>query len=145
MKRTIIFIISIVIIICVIAVSKFYELRDSKLQIDEFNLKYEKYLDKEITGREVTTIINQAIDDNEENYIQKDKKGKYIQDDQKSIDIEIKITEFKEEQIYEMETLYNGGMDEFVKYYGEINFKCTNIGYNSKGRVKYMLFEQILS
>lgn len=145
MKKTIIFIISIVIIICVIATSKFYELRDSKLQIDEFNLKYEKYLDKEITGREVTTIINQAIDDNEKNYIQKDKNGKYIQDDEKSIDIEIKITEFKEEQIYEMETLYNGGTDEFVKYYGEINFKCTHIEYNSKGRVKYMLFEQILS
>ena len=145
MKKTIVFIISTVMIICVIAASKFYELRDSKLQIDEFNLKYEKYLDKEITGREVTTIINQAIDDNEKNYIQKDKNGKYIQDDEKSINIEVKITEFKEEQIYEMEKLYNGGMDEFVKYYGEINFKCTNIEYNSKGRVKYMLFEQILS
>lgn len=145
MKKTIVFISSIVIIICVIAISKFYELRDSKLQIDDFNLKYEKYLDKEITGREIATIINQAVDDNEQNYITKDKNGKYIQDDEKSINIEVKITEFKKEQIYEMEKLYNGGMDEFVKYYGSINFKCIQIEYNSKGRVKYMLFEQILS
>ena len=33
-------------------------------------------------------------------------------------------------------------MAEFVKFYSGIKFKCTNIEYNSKKRVKYMLLEQ---
>ena len=75
--------------------------------------------------------------------IKKDENNKYIQDDINSIYIEIKITEFAEEETYTMETLYNGGMNEFVKYYGQIEFKCDIIDYNSKGQVKYMLFEQV--
>ena len=45
---------------------------------------------------------------------------------------------------YDMETLYTGGMDEFIKYYGQIDFKCTKIEYHqSTGKIKYMLFEQM--
>ena len=55
----------------------------------------------------------------------------------------MKITEFSEEQIYTMETLYNGGMDRFVKYYGQILFRATEIKYNENKRIKYILFEQI--
>ena len=41
-----------------------------------------------------------------------------------------------------METLYNGGIVTFVQYYNSIQFECTKIGYNSLGKVNYMLFEQ---
>ena len=34
-------------------------------------------------------------------------------------------------------------MSEFVKYYGQIDFKCVKIEHNLKNKIKYMLFEQI--
>ena len=46
--------------------------------------------------------------------------------------------------IYQMETIYNGGMQNFSNYYGNIKFKCIEIKYhNFTNKVKYMLFEQI--
>jgi len=144
MKKTIIYIVSIVIVICVLIASKLYTSKEYLIKIKEFNTKYENYTNNEIVGTEVASIINQAVDDNEYERIKKDKNGKYIQNDINSINIEVKITEFSEEQIYTMETLYNGGMEQFVKYYGQIRFKATDIKYNENKRIKYILFEQIL-
>ena len=143
MKKTIIYIVSIVIVICVLIASKLYTSKEYLIKIKEFNTKYENYTNNEIVGTEVASIINQAVDDNEYERIKKDKNGKYIQNDINSINIEVKITEFSEEQIYTMETLYNGGMEQFVKYYGQIRFKATDIKYNENKRIKYILFEQI--
>ena len=145
MKKTIIYIFSIVLIICVIISSKLYMGKDYMVQIKKFNTKYEKYTKNEIIGTEVASIINQAVDDNEYEGIKKDEKGKYIQNNQNSINIEVMITEFEEEQIYSMETLYNGGMSQFVKYYGQIRFKASKIEYNENKRIKYILFEQIIN
>ena len=144
MKKTIIYIISIVIVICVLIASKLYTSKEYMVEIKKFNTKYEKYINREIVGTEVGSIINQAVDDNEYERIKKDEKGKYIQNDENSINIEVKITEFAEEQIYTMETLYNGGMEQFVKYYGQIPFKSVKVEYNENKRIKYILFEQIL-
>ena len=48
------------------------------------------------------------------------------------------------DETYNMETIYKGGMDKFVQYYGSIKFKCTKIEYHNKTqKVKYMLIEQI--
>lgn len=145
MKNNLIFIISIVIIICAILLSKYYANKEQETQIKKFNSQFEQYNEKSIKGNEIATIINKAVDINERAYIKKDEKGKYIQNDESSINIEIKITDLAQGKIYEMETLYSGGISEFVKYYGQIPFKVTNIMYNSKGKVKYMLFEQISS
>ena len=41
-----------------------------------------------------------------------------------------------------METLYDGGMLNFVDYYNSIYFECTKIEYNKLGKVSYLLFEQ---
>ena len=144
MKKTLLLIITFVLIVCMMILSKFNEYKQNKAELDEFNLKYEQYLNKEILGTDITTIINQAVDDNEKSFIKKE-NGKYIQDDEKSVNIEVKITELEEQPIYSMETLYNGGMSQFAHYYGQMNFTCTTIQYNTLGRVKYMLFEQIVS
>ena len=117
MKKTLIYIISIVIVICVLIVSKLYANKEYMVEIKKFNTKYEKYINNELIGTEVASVINQAVDDNEYERIKKDENGKYIQNDENSINIEVKITEFSEEQIYTMETLYNGGMDQFVFYF----------------------------
>ena len=145
MKKTVIYIISIVVVICTIVVAKIYTNNDYYVQIKKYNAKYEKYINDEIVGTEIASIINQAIDDNEYERIKKDEKGKYIQNNYNSINIEVKITEFKEEQVYNMETLYDGGMNNFVKYYGQIKFKCSKIEYNDNKRIKYVMFEQILN
>ena len=144
MNRTLIIIISVILIICVGLLSLFYTNKQKYNEQQKFNIRYEQYLNKEISGINIATVINQAVDDNEKAMIKKDENNKYIQDDINSIYIEIKITEFAEEEIYTMETLYNGGMEQFVKYYGQIRFKATDIKYNENKRIKYILFEQIL-
>ena len=106
------------------------------------NQQFESYKDKEVYGKEIATVINKAVDKNEKNEIEKDNKGKYINNDSNSIEIDIKMLD--NDKTYDMETLYNGGMDNFVKYYSDIKFKCIKLDYHkSTNRVKYMLFEQI--
>lgn len=106
------------------------------------NNQFESYYEKEIYGAELTSIINKAIDNNTKNQIEKDKKGNYIDNNQNSIKIDIKMLDI--DKTYTMETLNSGGMDKFVQYYNEVKFKCTKIKYHeTTNKVKYMLFEQI--
>lgn len=105
------------------------------------NLEFEKLYQKEIYGTGLTTIINKVINSNEKNNVEINKK-KYINNDKNSINIDIKMVDT--DSIYSMETLYNGGIEKFVEYYGNIKFKCTQIDYHkSTGKVKYLQFEQI--
>ena len=106
------------------------------------NNQFESYYEKEIYGAELTSIINKAIDNNSKNQVEKDKKGNYIDNNQNSIKIDIKMLDI--DKTYAMETLNSGGMDKFVQYYNEIKFKCKKIEYHqTTNKVKYMLFEQI--
>ena len=59
------------------------------------------------------------------------------------MNIEVKINDLEEEKIYNMETLYNGGMQQFVQYYNNIKFKSSKVEYNSEKKISYILFEQI--
>ena len=140
MKKTITFIICVVIIILSVFGNKYLNYREEKSLIKKENLEYETYLNKEVSGRDLTTAINRAVNSNEKNKVSKDENGLYTNNDINSISIEIKISD--NDQTYKMETLYNGGMVTFIQYYGDISFECKKIDYNSKGRVSYMLFEQ---
>ena len=61
-----------------------------------------------------------------------------------TINIEIKMLD--DDTIYQMETFYRGGIQNFINYYSNIKFKCVDIKYHSStNQVKYMLFEQITS
>ena len=140
MKKTIIFIICVVIIILSVFGNKYLNYREEKSLIKKENLEYETYLNKEVSGRDLTTAINRAVNSNEKNKVSKDENGLYTNNDINSISIEIKISD--NDQTYKMETLYNGGIVTFIQYYGDISFECKKIDYNSKGRVIYMLFEQ---
>lgn len=145
MKRIFLFILSLVIILLMIILSKYNQYIEKYNSVKAYNAEYEQYLDKEILGTDIATVINKAVDDNEKAFIKKDDENRYIQNDTNSINIEVKITDLDEETIYTMETLYNGGMNQFVTYYGQILFKCAKINYNTSGQVSYMLFEQISS
>lgn len=140
MKKIIAFLILIATIL-VLLVIKFYDYKAEYSKIKGRNVQYESYYQKELNGIDVATIVNRAVNDNETNNIKKDSKGLYTDNQADSIKVEVKITD--NDKIYSMETLYNGGMANFVKYYGNIEFECTKIEYHSKTKkIKYMLFEQ---
>lgn len=140
MKKTIVIILCMVIVILSVFGTKYLDYREEKNLIKKENLEYEMYLNKEVSGRDLTTAINRAVNNNEKNKVSKDEKGFYIQNDSNSVIIEIKISD--NDTTYKMETLYNGGMSTFIQYYGDISFECIKIDYNKNGRVSFIIFEQ---
>lgn len=132
-----------IIIVIVVGISYMYlNSKANYYQSKKANMEFESYYNHEIMGTDLTTIINKAIDSNQNNDVQKDEKEKYINNDNNSINIDIKMLDVDE--TYSMETFFNGGIEKFVQYYGTIQFKCTQIEYHKKtNKVKYMLFEQI--
>ena len=140
MKKSFIFILCIILAIIVILSIKYLNYKAEHGEIKKNNYEYEKYLNKEILGTKLTTIINKAVDNNEKNSVPKNEQGFYITNDINSVKIQIQILD--NETMYDMETLYNGGMERFVQNYNSINFECTKIEYNKSGKVSYMLFEQ---
>ena len=141
MKKLAIFFL--IVIIIVVSISYIYLNYSSNYkEAQRVNKQFESYKNQEIYGIELTTIINKAVSNNQSNQVQKDNKGIYINNDNNSINIDLKMTD--NDKTYSMETIYNGGMNKFIQFYGEIKFKCTKIEYHtSTGKVKYMLFEQI--
>ena len=112
MKKTILLIFCIIIIILSVIYTKYINYKSEKNEIKKFNLQYEAYLNKQILGTELTTVINKAVDNNERNKVQKDKNDVYIEDDKNSIKIDIKTIDFDEEVIYNMESFYSRWNDK---------------------------------
>ena len=141
MKKIVIFFLIIIIIIC--GISYLYLNYKAEYKISKkANLEFEKYLNEEVYGIDLATVINRAIDNNEKNEVEKNNKAIYLNNNENSISIEIKMID--NDTIYQMETIYNKGIQNFINYYGKIKFKCVEIKYhNSTNKVKYMLFEQI--
>ncbi len=140
MKKIIIFFVIILIIVISVFVSYTnYKSEYNKLQKE--NLEYEYYYNKEIQGADLATLINKAVDNNTKNNVEKDNKGKYIENDETSIKIQIYMKD--NDTTYDMETIYNGGVDRFVQNFNIIKFKCTKIEYHKNKRIKKLLFEQI--
>jgi hypothetical protein len=141
MKKLAIFFL--IVIIIIVGISYMYLNYKASYNIAQReNKQFSSYEGQEIYGSELTTIINKAVDNNENNEVEKDRNGKYIDNNKNSIQIDIKMLD--NDKIYTMETLYAGGMTTFVQYYNEIQFKCTKIEYHKEtSKVKYMLFEQI--
>ena len=104
-----------VIIIIIVGISYVY--LNYKAQFNNAkreNMQFESYYNKELTGAELATLINKAIDNNEINQIQKDSEGKYIDNENNSINIDIKMID--NDKTYNMETLFVGRIDRFVQY-----------------------------
>lgn len=110
--------------------------------VKQENSEYSYYLNKIIYGTDVTTLINKAVNQNENNRIAKNEKNHYIENEENSIKIEIKMG--ANEKIYPMEEIYNNDITKFVENFNLIRFKCTSIEYHEKtGRVKKITFEEI--
>lgn len=131
-----------IMVIIVVGIGYMYvNYQKNQNEIISENKIYESYLNTEKTGTQIATIINKAMDSNYRNNVEKDKNGKYLNNDNNSINIDFKMID--NDKTYNMEAIFNGGISTFTSYYRDIIFKCTRIEYHSSGRVKYMLFEQI--
>lgn len=141
MRKIAIFLLIIIGIVSTISYLYLNSINNQRIAQKE-NIKFEIYKDEEITGAEVTTLINKAINSNQQNEIEKDKKGRYIDNETNSINIDIKFID--DDVTYNIEKIYNNGMDKFLTYYRDIKFKCVDVQYHDKTqKIKYMLFEQI--
>ena len=139
--KKILIIITFVIIILILFAIKYYNFKDELSKTKGINAQYESYFQKELYGTDVATIVNRAVNDNENNRIKKDSKGFYIDNNKDSIKVDVKITD--NNMVYSMESLYNGGMTNFVNFYNNVEFECTKIEYHEgTKKIKYILFEQ---
>ena len=106
------------------------------------NKEYEYYLNKEIYGAEIATIINKVVDKNEQNKIPKNENGEYIDDGKQSIKVDLKMITI--DKTYPMEVIYNNDITKFVQNFNLIIFKCTSIEYHKEtGLISKITFEQI--
>ena len=138
-KLAIIFLIGVILIV---GISYMYlNYKASYNEARKTNYQFESYYEKEFYGADVVTLINKAYDNNLTSGVERDKNGIFIENDTNSIKIDVKIID--NDTLYNMETLYSGGMDNFAMNYSGIKFKCTKIDYHPNKKVKYMYIEQI--
>ncbi len=103
---------------------------------------------KTLYGADVLTVINKAIDNNKSNNVEKDKDGFYLENDTNSIKVEITFLSKDEEDnikevVYQMENLEKTGLSDFIASFGVTKFECTNIEYNSQGKVCKIHIKQL--
>ena len=141
MKKILIFFVIVIIIIASISFA-YLQFQAKYKEAKKINEFYESYYQKEIYAADLATVINRAMDSNIKKEIEKDETGKYKNNDNNSINIDIKMTD--NNKTYNMEKIYNGGIDKFLQAYTGIKFKCIKLEYHkSTNKIKYILFEQI--
>ncbi len=142
MKKNLFIILGILLILVAISASIYYNYQKKLILASKINEQYYQYTKNEIIGSQLMTLINKVSDQNEKNKVQKDEKGRYIQNEEDSIKIDIKFLEA--EETYNMEAISHLGSEAFIKNYNSMIFKCTKVEYHEKTKqIKYMLFEQI--
>ena len=139
MKKVIIGILLLVIIV----VSVFFSWYNRNVQrlkdVKKFNSQFEDYLNRDINGVDLTTIINKAIENNNKYNIKKDSKGVYLNDNNYYINIIIKPQE--DGKSFLMEAFEQVGIKEFTKGFGGIVFKSTKVEYHKNGRISKIYFD----
>lgn len=140
MKKSLAIIIIIMLVVSAVLFFKYKTYQTQKREIAAFNSQYELYNKEELNGLDVTTIMNKATSNNEKYEIQKDENGIYILDDEYSI--EIYVTLVIDEKTYKMESLMAADINNFVRYFGDVSFNCSDVTYHEKsGRIASMTFE----
>lgn len=142
-KRNIILLIVLLILILIFVYYQIISMQSKQKEINEFNEEFEQYTDKEIFGTNIITVINKAVDYNEKNKIEKDEKGFYIEDNEKSILIELNMLNKEKVVVYKMEAITNFGIEKFLSAdFNLVYFKCTDIQYHPNGRISKIVYTQ---
>lgn len=137
------FIVFTIIIGLIIATFMFvYNSNIAKIKMNqEYIAQYSSYFGQKITGTELVTLMNRIVDNNEKLNIEKTEEGKYLEDTQQAIRLEILFTD--NEETYSLESVYESGASTFMEFYGSINFICEHIEYyDITKNVKLMSFKQ---
>lgn len=140
MKKIIIIFSSIVIVSLAIFFNWYTNTTKQKEEVQAFNNYFSTYIENEIRGVDLTTVINKAIDNNEHYEIKKSENGAYILDDEYSLEVLIKISK-NDENYYLMEAFEKTGMENFTVLYGAESFKCIKKEFHSNGRISKLVFE----
>ena len=139
MKKTLLIICILFLIIMLILFTNLKQVQRQNRELQKFNSEYEFYNREGLCGVDITTVINKAVDNNEKYEVEKDENGYYIPNEENSIKIHIKL--INNEKTYEMERIKEIGLESFVEFFGEVDFKCTNIEYHEKsGKISKMTF-----
>ena len=110
----------------------------------EENRYYQQLLNKEITGTELSSVINKVIDSNKKNELSLDDKKLYIENDENSIVIEINFKYEDGIKTIRGERIFNGEIHNFISHYGNIKFKCSKLEYHdSTKKVKKIYIDEI--
>ncbi len=142
MKKIAIFFALIIVIVCMISYLYIINKSNERLAIQQ-NQLFESYYQRQVYGAEIATVINKAMDNNYKNNVEKDNNNLYIENSTNSIKINIKMID-DNDTIYPMELFANSGIQNFLKYYNNIQFKCIDIKYHESTKlVKSLLFEQV--
>ena len=139
MKKAIIGIILATVVIVAIFGTWYNKNMQELKDIKKFNEGFKEYIDKEITGVDLTTVLNKAIENNNKNKIEKNSDGTYIEDDNNSIKILVKPT--KDGKYYPMEAFEKVGMMDFTKNFGGLVFKSVKVEYHLNGRISKITYE----
>lgn len=122
MKKTIIVVLIPIIVILCSTIGLLILKNTTYRLIKQKNAEFEYYKDKVIYGTELASLINKVINENEKNRVPKNEKKQYIENNENSMKIDIKITETN--KTYPMESIYNNDTTRFVENFGLIKFKC---------------------
>ena len=147
MKKTLIYILTVAVILVIVIATGIIENSKSIQAIKKFNSDYEIYLNKEIYGTDVATVINKAINSNLKNEIQQDEDKNFIANDTNSIKVDVEFLyneKTGETRTFSMERIYYRGMKEFIQPFSLTKFKLTTIEYHEKTKtVSKMVFKQL--
>ncbi len=144
MKRIILFFVCVVTIILVVFMNWFMTNKKELQEVNAFNNNFISYIKNDngemvnISGIDLTTLINKAIDNNEQYGIKKSENGAYILNNENSIEILVQVE--KEGNYYLMEAFAVSGMTSFTLLYGELEFKCEKIEYHENGKISKLIF-----
>ena len=142
MKKNLFIIMIIFIVIMAILALLLINTRSTNLKLQQINAEYEFYLNRNIYGTELATLINKAIDNNKRFEVNKDSDGFYIQNDTDSILISIQM--LNSEEKYQMEKIFVLGTEQFIDLFNSCLFISENVTYHEKtGRIATMEFKQV--
>ena len=106
------------------------------------NSQYEEYLNVDVRGSSLVSLMNKIIDQNDKNGISKNDKGIYAENDTNSLKVYVKFVD--RDELFEFEKINNLGMDQFAKNFSSLLFRCYKIEYHdSTGLISKMYFQEV--
>ena len=132
-----------IIFMSIIAVISYiiYNYRINLQEVQRINNKFKSYAEAQMLGTELVSVINRVQDINSKNNIEKDSDGLYIENEENSIKMYIKLKYEDDYSVLEVERILNNGIENFIKNYSTASFKCEEITYHEKtGNVKSLTF-----